>query len=448
MTQPIPELKQPALWQNVSSIINHLEYLKGCAKEHSDLCLSKAAGHNKEILFIYHPEAIKQIFNDYKSFSAPKFEILEPLLGSSSLISLEEDKHKQEKKMFMPTFHKSNIQNYGKLINEITEQVFSEFKMNEILIADKVIHKISLKIIIKIVLGIDDIELSQEISQAIQSLLIFFNKPINVSFFIFSCLRNDLGTWNPWNQFIGLQQELDQLLCKQINRLRNQNNSEYNSILSLLLFMKDEHNREMTDRRLIDEVKTMLLAGHETTTNAITWALYWIHYYPKIKNKLLLELENLPEKDNSMAIFNLPYLTAVCHESLRIYPSVVHTFSRVVKKQIKLLNYQLKPNTKLHICIYLTHHREDLYPNHEKFIPERFLERQYTPYEFIPFGGGTRRCLGETFALYEMKLIIARIIKNYQLILKDNKKILPYRKGVLCCPKGGVKMIFKGQRLA
>lgn len=96
--------------------------------------------------------------------------------------------------------------------------------------------------------------------------------------------------------------------------------------------------------------------------------------------------------------------------------------------------------------IYLTHYREDLYPNPKQFRPERFLERQYTPYEFFPFGGGVRRCIGEALAMFEMKLVLATILKNYQLVLAENQTVTPQRRGVVIAPKGGVKMVLKEAR--
>jgi cytochrome P450 len=110
------------------------------------------------------------------------------------------------------------------------------------------------------------------------------------------------------------------------------------------------------------------------------------------------------------------------------------------------MGYQLQPGTRVYGCIYLTHYREDLYPNPKEFRPERFFERQYTPYEFFPFGGGARRCLGEALAMFEMKLVLATVLKNYQLILPDNQTVKPKRRGVVIAPANGVQMHLQGRR--
>jgi cytochrome P450 len=110
------------------------------------------------------------------------------------------------------------------------------------------------------------------------------------------------------------------------------------------------------------------------------------------------------------------------------------------------MGYNLEPGTIVIPCIYLTHHREDLYPDSQQFKPERFLERQFSPTEFVPFGGGNRRCIGMAFALFEMKLVLANVLSNWNLELADTQPVQPARKGVLLGPSGGVKMVVKGKR--
>ncbi|MHC5829571.1 MAG: cytochrome P450, partial [Nostoc sp.] len=119
-------------------------------------------------------------------------------------------------------------------------------------------------------------------------------------------------------------------------------------------------------------------------------------------------------------IFKLPYLNAVYSETLRIYPVAMLTFPRQVRTPISLGGYELEPGTVLLGSIYLTHQREDIYPQAKQFKPERFLERQFSPYEYLPFGGGARRCIGLAFAQLEMKLALATILSSQELELVDN----------------------------
>jgi cytochrome P450 len=204
----------------------------------------------------------------------------------------------------------------------------------------------------------------------------------------------------------------------------------------------------MTDVELHDELMTLLLAGHETTATAIAWALYWVHKLPNIREQILQELETLGDNPEPLNIARLPYLTAVCNETLRIYPVAVLTVPRAVKEPVELMGYPLEPGTRLYGCIYLTHHREDIYPNSQQFKPERFLERQFSPYEFLPFGGGIRRCIGEALALFEMKLVLATILQRYELALADQRPERPKRRGVTFAPERGVKMVMRSASLS
>lgn len=178
----------------------------------------------------------------------------------------------------------------------------------------------------------------------------------------------------------------------------------------------------------------------------MAWALYWIHKKPEVREKLLQELDTLGDSPDPMSIFRLPYLTAVCNETLRIHPVAMLTFPRVVQEPVELLGHSLEPGAILVGCMYLTHQREDLYPQPKQFQPERFLERQFSPYEFIPFGGGVRRCLGEALAVFEMKLVIATILSRYQLTLAYHQPEVPRRRGVTLAPARGVQIVITGQR--
>jgi unspecific monooxygenase len=213
-----------------------------------------------------------------------------------------------------------------------------------------------------------------------------------------------------------------------------------------MMAARDEAGEPMTDVELRDELITLLVAGHETTATALAWAFYWIHHLPQVREKLLQELDTLGDNPDPNTIFRLPYLNAVCSETLRLYPVAMLALNRVVKSPIQIGGYQFEPGILLIPCIHLTHQREDLYPEPKQFKPERFLERQFAPYEYVPFGGGNRRCIGMAFALFEMKLVLATVLSRWQLELTDSKPVQPVRSGALLRPEGGVRMVVKGMR--
>jgi cytochrome P450 len=324
----------------------------------------------------------------------------------------------------------------------LTQKVFGQLPINQIFTAREVTQEISLQVILQTVFGVYDGERSQQLKKQLKVMADLFRSPLTSSFLFFPLLQKDLGAWSPWGKFLRDRQTLDQQIYAEIAERREESPSSRADILSLLMSTQDEMGNPMSDVELRDELMTLLFAGYETTATSLAWALYWIHQNPEIRDKLILELESLGDNPDSMSIFKLPYLTAVCNETLRICPVAMLTFPRVVQEEnVELLGHPLEPKTLLVGCIFLTHQREELYPEPQQFKPERFLERQFSPYEFMPFGGGVRRCLGEALALFEMKLVLATILSHYQLALADTQKEVPKRRGVTLAPERGVKMV-------
>ncbi len=402
----VNQLSMPVWQQRLLWIVNPVAYMEQAVKEHPDLFTATVSGFSDSLIFVNDPQGIQQILTNDRQIFFPAGElnnILTPIVGYSSLLSLDGQKHKRERKLMMPSFHGERMHYYGNLVHEIVDRIFSKQRVNSVFIAREITQDISLTVILEVVFGLTEGEKFDRIAQLIKSILNRFNQPINISFLFYEFLRKDWGKWSPWGNFIRIQKELDELIYHEIETRRTETNDQQIDMLSLLLSAQDENGQGMTNQELRDELMLILFAGHETTAIAMAWSLYWIHYHPEIKDKLLGELDNLPANSDGMTIYQQPYLTAVCNETLRIYPVAMLTFPRIVTEPVELLGHQLSKGTVLLGCIYNTHQRQDLYPSPYQFKPERFLERQYSPYEFLPFGGGVRRCLGEALASYEMK---------------------------------------------
>ena len=400
------------------------------------------------MVFVSNPQAIQKILtNDTKQFTAPGElnKILQPLLGDYSVIMLDGDRHRRQRQLLMPPFHGERMRAYGQLICDVTEKVMNQLTLGRPFSARSAMQDISLQVILQAVFGLCEGERYQRLKQLMGSTLELFRNPLTSSFLFFPSLQRDLGSWSPWGYFRRQRKQIDELLYAELQERREQPDLNRTDILSLLMSVRDEAGEPMSDIELRDELLTLLFAGHETTATAMAWSLYWVHYLPEVGDKLLKELDGA-DFQNPTSLFRLPYLTAVCQETLRIYPVGMLTFGRRVKEPVELMGYQLEPGTDLYGCIYLTHHREDLYPEPKQFKPERFLERQFSPYEFLPFGGGSRSCIGMALAQYEMKLVLATILSRYELLLVDNRPVRPHRRGVTLSPAGGVKMVVKGQR--
>ncbi len=307
-------------------------------------------------------------------------------------------------------------------------------------------QEISLQVILSAVFGLDQGQRFDQLRKILTSLLDSVGSPLSSMLLFFPSLQKDWGPLSPWGRFLRLKQQIDQLLIAEIQSRRKQVDPNRDDILSLLLAARDEAGEPMTDEELRDELLTLLFAGHETTASALAWALYWVDYLPEVQDKLLSELKALPDNADPSAIARLPYLNAVCCETLRIYPIAINPFPRVTKAPMEIMGYQFEPGTVLLPSIYLTHQREDIYPEPKRFKPERFLERQFSPYEYLPFGGSNRRCIGLAFAQFEMKLVLATILAHCELKLVSNRPIKPTRRGLTVAPPGNMQMVVTQRR--
>ncbi|MGL5074886.1 MAG: cytochrome P450, partial [Waterburya sp.] len=361
-------------------------------------------------LMTSNPKAIEEIL----TASPDKFEVgkankgLNFLVGDNSLLLLDGKAHKNRRRLLMPPFHGESLQKCSRQIVEITEKVTDSLQPGESFKVRPVMQEITMRVILTVVFGIDSGARYERLRELLTDLLEIFNTPLSSSFMFFPWLQKDWGKFSPWGHFLRLKTEIRTLIFAEIKERRELlalGKLEYQDIFSLLLLAKDENGEAMTDEELHDELITLLFAGHETTASALAWLFYWIHYLPEIREKLLFELNSLEDNHDYKAINNLPYLNALILETLRIYPIATGAFARILTQPMSIRNYNFEPNTALMISIYSLHHREDLYPNPKQFNPARFLEKTYSAYEYIPFGGGNRRCIGSALALLEMKLV-------------------------------------------
>ena len=441
-------LQAPLLLQELQWIADPVSYMEKAARQHPDLFSAGIFGGH-HLVFVNHPQAIQEILtSDRKRFVAPgeANRILSPLIGDYSVIMLDGDRHKRRRQLLLPPFHGERMQAYGNLIRQLTEKVVSQLPIAQPFSARAAMQDISLQVILEAVFGVHEGDRFEQLKASITAMCELFHSPLAASFLFFPWMQRDWGAWMPWGKFVRDRANIDTLLYAEIADRRQEKNDDRVDILSLLMAARDENGQPMSDPELRDELMTLLFAGHETTATAMAWALYWIHHQPQVREKLLQELDALGSHPDPMAIVRLPYLSAVCNETLRLYPVAMLTFSRIVNEPLELLGQSLPPKTNVVGCIYLLHHREDLYPNSYEFRPERFLERQFSSFEFMPFGGGARRCIGEALALFEMKLVLATILSSYQLALADRHPEVPRRRGVTLAPARGVKIQIVGQR--
>ncbi|MEM6838764.1 MAG: cytochrome P450 [Cyanobacteria bacterium P01_C01_bin.120] len=436
--------------QLVNWIFRPLDYMEVNYRKYGDLFFARWG--LLDWILVSHPQAIKTMFNKDTSsvMSAPgdANAVLKPLLGENSIIMLNGQQHRARRKLIMPPFHGERLKVYADLIYQITLEAMASLQQGQGLRARELTQKITMRVILQAVFGLHEGDRYRRLEYLLAERLDMVSRPLASTVVFFPRLQKDYGGWSPGAKLARLSQEIDDLLYAEIRDRRAAVDASRSDILSLLIMTRDEAGEGLSDVELRDELMTLLVAGHETTATAIAWALYWVHHQPDILAKIRDEIAAAHASNEPMALTKLPYLEATCNETLRIYPVAMLTFPRLVHEPLELLGHPIAPGTLLAGSIYLLHHREDLYPQSHEFRPERFLERQYAAYEFMPFGGGARRCIGYALAMYELKIILGTLLSNFEFALASDRPAIPERRGVTLGMKGGGEMVFHGQRSA
>ena len=444
-----PTVKSPAIVTMIQALLDQFGTLERYQKKYGEIFYSPKSSLYPANVIFSNPKAIEQLFTADPSLLEVDQQSNAPirvLLGDNSLVLLDGIKHKRHRKLLMPPFHGERMKSYGQTMVEVTKEVIVRWQVGQTISIRDYTQEISLQVILRTIFGLDEGQRYDRLKEILVDWLEIFNSRLNSFFLLFPALQKDLGALTPWGKFLRQKRQIRDILQAECNRRRQNPDAMGEDILSLLIEARYEDGGSMSDEEIQDELMTMLFAGHETTASTLAWSFYWLHRLPEVGQKCQIELSSLAEAEFT-DIVKLPYLNAVVSETLRLNP-VVAFVGRQLKEPFELMGYQFEAGTSLFPSIYLTHQREDIYPEPEKFKPERFLERQFSPYEFLPFGGGNRRCLGYAFALFEMKLVLATILSNVELELLDNRPLQSARRGFTFTPAGGVKMKVKAIKTA
>jgi cytochrome P450 len=432
-------------------IFSPMSFMDECVRRYGDMFTLNLGKNNPNLVFVSNPQALQQILTQdtRADFQAPGDlnSLFKSLLGSNSVICLGGAPHQRQRQLMMPPFHGDRLRTYTDVINQVTtETLVDRIEIGQTFDVRATTQTITLRAIMQAVFGLNRGERAEKLEHVLKELLDRGSSPLSVSMLYFPILQQEWGDITPWASQMRTQRAVDALLYAEIKQRRQHPDPSRTDILSLLMAAQDEAGESMTDVELRDELMTLLVAGHETTATALAWALYWIHKVPAVRDKLVAELDCLGAHPDVNTIIKAPYLDAVCNETLRIYPVAMLIFPRVSNKNVTLAGRELPPQTVVLGSIYSTHHREDLYPQPNEFKPERFLERQFSPFEFLPFGGGARRCIGSAFAMLELKLALAKILSQWQLELVDRRDIHARRRGLVTAPERPIQLLVKSQR--
>lgn len=389
------------------------------------------------------PAAAKQIFGSAVDvFDAPKNRPLEPVFGRNSIVLNSGDAHRQRRNLVLPAFRRDRMALFGGLMQQITYRSLERLQPGEKCFGQSMAQEITLHIILHAIFGVTEPAAAKVVEQAVVRFIYAYTPMLMLVPF----LRHPVLSGGQWTRFLRARQQLDDLLDDHITA-RRADPEPGMDILSQLIHLVDEQGQKLSNEVLKDELRTMLIAGHDTTASTIAWALYFLHAQPELLERVLDELRPLGPKPSAAELHELPFLEAVCQEALRLHPPVPLAI-RKVKEPLQLGPHCVQPGENVAVSLRLLHTVEEIWPQGSEFRPERFLGQTYTPWEFAPFGGGGRRCVGAAFGAFELRVVLGTMLAAAKFETATKSPPLPALRGVVVVPHNRVPLRYRGPRIS
>ena len=426
MTLP-PGPNAPAALQTARLIARPVPFFESCRRRYGETFTAQVLRVGS-MVFISDPASIKTLFGaDRQNTIAPgRNVVLAPVLGQRSLLLLEGEEHLRRRKLMLPPFHGERMRAYEAVMAEATEREVASWPVGRAFPLHAGMQAITLEVILRAVFGVEDDERRALLRRNLVGILATTRSPWAIGMTIGRLSR--LPAYRRVGEMLA---EADEILFAEIAARRGDPDlASRQDILSLLVGARFEDGSTMSDAELRDQLMTLLMAGHETTATGLAWAFDLLFRAPQKLQRLRAELAEGGHE----------YLDAAIEETLRVRP-VVPFIGRELRVPTELAGYELPEGTVVMPSIYLAHTRQDLYPDPQAFRPERFLDGGPDTYSWIPFGGGTRRCIGAAFAQLEMRVVLRTVLGQAELRPATDQAEPIVRRNVTLSPRNGTPAI-------
>ncbi|MFM9043203.1 MAG: cytochrome P450 [bacterium] len=385
------------------------------------------------MVFFSDPASIKQVFASDRenTITQGRNVVLEPILGTKSLLVQEGAEHLARRKLMLPPFHGERMRAYEQSIERATAEEISNWPTGETVLSHPAMQRITLEVIMSAVFGVSD-ERHDSLRAGLNRVLSSTRSP-----FAFGLTFSLLRKIPPYSSMLKSLRETDRLIAAEISdRRADPSTEEREDILSMLVSARDEDGQGLDDIELRDQLMTLLLAGHETTATALAWCFDQLLRSPDAYERLRSEIDSDGGGD---------WMEAVIAETLRVRP-VVPMIGRELRKPMTLDGCDLEAGTSVMLSIYLAHTRPDVFEDPYRFDPSRFDGIKPDTYSWIPFGGGTRRCIGAAFAQFEMRTVLRTILTSLDLAPGSGSPDKMVRRNVTLSPKNGSPVLVGSRR--
>jgi len=402
--------------------------MEDAARRYGDMFTLRIT-HEGTWVFVSDPDAVRQIFTgDPRLLHAGEANIvLLPVLGSHSVLLLDDDAHMAQRKLMLPSFHGERMRSYEQTMADVAARAIEQWPAGVAMPAWPTMQAITLEVIMRTVFGVRDTERLERLGDVLRSSIAWLTDRRRMGQLALLGARRveERGTLR------AALDPTDALIYEEIRARRDAPDlAERDDVLSLLLQARHDDGSPMTDRELRDELMTLLVAGHETSATALAWALEALTHHPAALERLRDEVDAGEDA----------YLDAVVKETLRLRPVIALVLRRLIEP-MEIGGHMLPAGVNVAPCIYLLHRRADVYDEPRAFRPERFLEKPPGTYTWIPFGGGVRRCLGASFAQFEMKVVLRELVARLDIRAARAEPERRMRRAIVFAPHRGGEVV-------
>jgi cytochrome P450 len=423
----------PSALQVVGWWSRPLAFPENCRRRYGDRYTVRLLGAPP---FVMHadPEHIREIFTAAPDVLYPGegARILEPVVGTYSVILLDEQAHLGQRRLMLPAFHGDKMQRLSELVTEVTEREVASWPTDSRQSLHPRLQALTLEVILRAVFGVDEGQTLDQLRSALTQILDSATRPMT----LVPYLQHELGGRSRWAQFIALRDEADALVYALIDERRSgariNPGDPGDDVLAMLLAARHEDGSPMSPKELRDELMTLLVAGHETTASSLAFGMSMLARHPRVVDELRGEDDD--------------YMQATIQEILRARPVLPNAAPRLVKKRVEIGGWEYEPGACLVANTYLVHHDPAIYPDPYSFRPERFIDEQPGTYTWIPFGGGRRRCLGSSFALLEMRTVLREVLRRYDVEPGSDEPELSRRRSITISPRWGASTVLHARK--
>jgi cytochrome P450 len=377
---------------------------------------------------ISDPAEVRQLFT-----AGPEaVENLQPnlgrVLGPGSLFALTGEEHRRQRKLLVPPFHGRRLRAYEKIVEEETVRELASWPQGRAFATLPSTMRITLNVILRAVFGAEGAEFAR-----LRALLPSF-VTLGSRLAVLPVPRVDLGRFSPWGRFSAMRREYDAIVERLIAAAMGEDLDGRDDVLALLLQSRYDDGSAMTHGEIADQLLTLLAAGHETTATTLAWTIERLRRHPEVLRRLVTEVD----------AGGHAFRDATILEVQRTRPVIDMVGRQVLADGFRLGRWMLPKGYTIIVSIALLHDDESLFPNAREFDPSRFLDASPDLYQWIPFGGGTRRCVGAAFATLEMNVVLRTLLRDFTFEPTAERAERWHGRGVANAPgRGGRAIVYR-----